>query len=102
MEFQNALRINPRSLDVAVSLAELKRSQSKFDEAIAYYIAAHKIGPLSYQIAYGLGAFGEEPPGRGALTAALRPPRSNDPGRARGVRLDPGSCVHDRSGSGDD
>jgi tetratricopeptide (TPR) repeat protein len=56
IEFQNALRANPRSAEAAIGLADLKRSQSKFDEAIGYYAQAEKIGPLSYPIAYGLGA----------------------------------------------
>jgi len=55
-EFLNALKANPRSVDAATELAELKRSQSKFDEAIGYYTQAAQIGPLSYEIAYGLGA----------------------------------------------
>src|SRR6266700_17876 len=39
-EFQKALKASPRSAEVAVELAELKRSQSKFDEAITYYSQA--------------------------------------------------------------
>ena len=56
IEFQNALKANPRSIDAATELAELKRSQSKFEEAIGYYTQAAQIGPLNYEIAYGLGA----------------------------------------------
>jgi tetratricopeptide (TPR) repeat protein len=41
---------------VATELAELKRSQSKFDEAITYYSRAAEAGSLDYAIAYGLGA----------------------------------------------
>jgi tetratricopeptide (TPR) repeat protein len=55
-EFQNALKANPRSMDAATELAELKRSQSKFDEAITYYTQAAQVGTLNYPIAYGLGA----------------------------------------------
>jgi tetratricopeptide (TPR) repeat protein len=55
-EFQKALKANPRSVEVLTELAELKRAQSKFDEAIAYYAEAEQIGPLNYDIAYGLGA----------------------------------------------
>src|SRR6266480_3571671 len=55
-EFQKALKANPRSIEVSTELAELKRSQSKFDEAIVYYTQAEQIGPLHYEIAYGLGA----------------------------------------------
>jgi tetratricopeptide (TPR) repeat protein len=55
-EFLSALKANPRSVDAATELAELKRSQSKFDEAIGYYMQAAQIGPLSYETAYGLGA----------------------------------------------
>src|SRR5262249_55313779 len=32
------------------------RTQSRFDEAIADYTQAEQIGPLNYEIAYGLGA----------------------------------------------
>jgi tetratricopeptide (TPR) repeat protein len=55
-EFQKALKANPHSIEVSTELAELKRSQSKFDEAIIYYTQAEQIGPLNYEIAYGLGA----------------------------------------------
>jgi tetratricopeptide (TPR) repeat protein len=55
-EFQKALKANPRSIEVSTELAELKRSQSKFDEAIVYYTQAERIGTLNYEIAYGLGA----------------------------------------------
>lgn len=55
-EFLSALKANPRSFDAATELAELKRSQSKFDEAIGYYTQATQNGPLNYEIAYGLGA----------------------------------------------
>jgi tetratricopeptide (TPR) repeat protein len=55
-EFQSALRANPRFVDAALGLADLKRSQSKFDEAIEYYTQAGKSGPPSYPVAYGLGA----------------------------------------------
>jgi tetratricopeptide (TPR) repeat protein len=55
-EFVKALQANPRSFDAATELAELKRSQSKFDEAIGYYTQATQNGPPNYEIAYGLGA----------------------------------------------
>src|ERR1700694_961729 len=55
-EFQKALKANPGSIEVSTELAELKRSQSKFDEAIVYYTQAERIGTLNYEIAYGLGA----------------------------------------------
>jgi tetratricopeptide (TPR) repeat protein len=55
-EFLNALKANPRSVEAATELAELKRSQSKFDEAIIYYMQAARVGTLNYEIAYGLGA----------------------------------------------
>jgi tetratricopeptide (TPR) repeat protein len=54
-EFQKALQAAPRSAEVAIELAELKRSQSKFDEAIIYYSQAGQMGHLSYEAAYGLG-----------------------------------------------
>jgi tetratricopeptide (TPR) repeat protein len=55
-EFKKALDADPHSWEAATELAELKRSQSKFDEAIDYYTQAAKSGSLSYDIAYGLGA----------------------------------------------
>lgn len=55
-EFQNALKANPRSVEVLAEFAGLKRTQSKFDEAITYYSQGAQIGPLTYDIAYGLGA----------------------------------------------
>jgi len=55
-QFQDALKANPRSIEILTELAELKRSQSKFDDAITYYTRADQIGPLNYEIAYGLGA----------------------------------------------
>jgi tetratricopeptide (TPR) repeat protein len=55
-EFQEALRVNPHFVEASIALAELKRSQSKFDEAIGYYAQAERMGRLSYAIAYGLGA----------------------------------------------
>src|SRR5205823_8193203 len=39
-EFKRALEVNPHSMEVSTELAELKRSQSKFDEAIGYYSQA--------------------------------------------------------------
>ena len=55
-EFESALKANPRSIEVLTEFAELKRSQSKFDDAIAYYSQGAEIGPLTYETAYGLGA----------------------------------------------
>jgi tetratricopeptide (TPR) repeat protein len=54
-EFLQALRINPRSVDVLTALGDLKRSERKFEEAISYYAQAAHSGTLSYEIAYGLG-----------------------------------------------
>src|SRR5438067_11411975 len=54
-EFDKALELNPRTAEVSTELAELKRSQSKFDEAITYYLQAEKNGPPNYDVAYGLG-----------------------------------------------
>ena len=56
VEFQKALRANPRSVEVQIELADLKRSQSKFDEAITYYSQAAATGKPIYDAAYGLGA----------------------------------------------
>jgi tetratricopeptide (TPR) repeat protein len=55
-EFRKALDANPRSTEVATEFAELKRSQSKFDEAITYYSQAVQLQPDSYVAVYGLGA----------------------------------------------
>jgi Flp pilus assembly protein TadD len=55
-EFRKALAGDPRSVEAATGMAELKRSQSKFDEAITYYTQAAQLAPLSYDAAYGLGA----------------------------------------------
>ncbi len=55
-EFQKALKINPRSIEVLTELAQLKRSQWKFDEAINYYTQVEQANRLTYEIAYGLGA----------------------------------------------
>src|SRR5438132_6703583 len=41
-EFAKALEVNPRSVEVTTELAELKRSQSKFDEAITYYLRSEE------------------------------------------------------------
>jgi len=55
-EFQKALKINPRSIEVLTELAQLKRTQQKFDEAINYYTQAEQSSPSTFEIAYGLGA----------------------------------------------
>jgi len=55
-EFQKALEAYPHFAEVSTELAEMKRSQSKFDEAISYYLDAERSGALNYDIAYGLGA----------------------------------------------
>jgi len=54
-EFQKALKANPRSVEVLTELADLKRSQMKFDGAISYYTQAEQLDPLNYEIAYDLG-----------------------------------------------
>ncbi len=54
-EFQKALKANPRSVEVLTELADLERSQLKFDEAISYYMQAEQLEPLNYEIAYALG-----------------------------------------------
>jgi tetratricopeptide (TPR) repeat protein len=55
-DFTSALAVNPTLIDVLTELAELKRSQSKFDEAITYYSKAAELAPLNYDAVYGLGA----------------------------------------------
>lgn len=54
-EFQKALKADPRSVEVLMELAELKRSQMKFAEAIPYYTQMEQIDPMNYQAAFGLG-----------------------------------------------
>ena len=55
-EFQKAIEANPNSVEGLTELADLKRSQSKFDEAVVYYARAEQINPQNYEAAYGLGA----------------------------------------------
>jgi len=55
-EFEKAMNANPRSVTVLTEMAELKRSQFKFDEAINYYSRAERLDPTDYEIAYGLGS----------------------------------------------
>ena len=54
-EFQLALRVKPKSVEILTELADLYRSQSKFDQATDLYLQAKDLGQLSYEIAYGLG-----------------------------------------------
>lgn len=54
-EFQLALRVRPKSVEVLTELADLYRSQSKFDQATDLYLQAKDLGQLNYEIAYGLG-----------------------------------------------
>lgn len=54
-EFNAALEANPRSVDALLGLAELKRSQSRFDEALILYRKAEALAGLNHDIAYGLG-----------------------------------------------
>jgi len=54
-EFQKALKANPRSIEAETELADLKRSQRKYDEAIVYYTQADQLDHSNYQIAYGVG-----------------------------------------------
>jgi tetratricopeptide (TPR) repeat protein len=54
-EFQKALKANPRSIEAETELADLKRSQKKYHEAIVYYTQANQLDRSNYQIAYGLG-----------------------------------------------
>ena len=54
-EFQKALKANPRSIEAAIGLGDLNRSQRKYDEAIVLYTQADELDHSNYQIAYGLG-----------------------------------------------
>jgi tetratricopeptide (TPR) repeat protein len=55
-EFLKALAADSYLPEVTIEMAELKRSQSKFDEAIAYYTKAAEQDSVNYDVAYGLGA----------------------------------------------
>jgi len=55
-EYQAALKVNPRSVEVLDALGELKRSEFKLDEALDYYALAAKLVPGHYTSAYGIGA----------------------------------------------
>ena len=54
-EFRAALDAKPNSGEVLAELGNLKRTQSKYEEAIGYYTKAEQAGPLTYDTAYGLG-----------------------------------------------
>lgn len=54
-EYRAALRVNPRSIEALIGLAELKRSQSQFGDAIGIYQDAESLLGLNHDIAYGLG-----------------------------------------------
>ncbi|MGH9840690.1 MAG: tetratricopeptide repeat protein, partial [Blastocatellia bacterium] len=54
-EFNAALAANPKSADALLGLAELKRIQSKFEEALPLYQKAEAIVGLNHDIAYGSG-----------------------------------------------
>lgn len=55
-EFQKVVEINPNSVTGLMQLAELRRSQFKFDEAINYYLRVERLDPMDYETAYGLGS----------------------------------------------
>jgi len=55
-EFRKAIQADPHFVEAVINLAELMRSQSKFEEAITYYTQAAELARLSYDVAYGLGA----------------------------------------------
>ncbi len=54
-EFNAALAANPQSADTLLGLAELKRTQSKFEEALPLYRRAEALVGLNHDIAYGIG-----------------------------------------------
>jgi tetratricopeptide (TPR) repeat protein len=63
-EYRAALEANPRLVEVLVELADLLRSQFRFEEAIEFYSRATAISPRDYAGWYGLGAaflYREEP-----------------------------------------
>lgn len=63
-EYRAALKADPNLVEVLVELADLLRSQFRFDEAIELYTRASKSSPKNYRSVYGLGAaflFKEEP-----------------------------------------
>lgn len=55
-EYLAALKADPQLVEALIALGELKRTDAKLDEAIAYYWRAEKAGVLNYDVAYGLGA----------------------------------------------
>lgn len=63
-EYRAALKADPDLVEALVELADLLRSQFRFDEAIELYTQALEISPKNYPSVYGLGAaslFKEEP-----------------------------------------
>jgi predicted Zn-dependent protease len=54
-ELQAALTLKPDSQELLIALAEIKRTQSKFEEAVPLYQRAAETGGMNYDIAYGLG-----------------------------------------------
>jgi tetratricopeptide (TPR) repeat protein len=55
-EYQAALKTSPASVEILDALGELKRSESKFEEALEYYTRATKLVRRDYTSAYGAGA----------------------------------------------
>jgi tetratricopeptide (TPR) repeat protein len=53
-EYELALRASPNLLEALIGLAEIRREESKCDEAIAVYRRAQVVRP-TYEAAYGLG-----------------------------------------------
>jgi tetratricopeptide (TPR) repeat protein len=54
-EYEAALKVDPRSVEVLCSLGDLERWQLRFDKAIAYYARVLELQPNEYCGVYGLG-----------------------------------------------
>lgn len=54
-EYQAALKVNPRSVEILSALADIERAQYRLDEAVAHYSRALDINPNDFNSLYGLG-----------------------------------------------
>jgi tetratricopeptide (TPR) repeat protein len=54
-EYKTAIRMNPRLLAPLVGLADLKRENGAFQEAMPYYARALEANPSSFDANYGMG-----------------------------------------------
>lgn len=54
-EYQIALQINPRSVEILSAMGDVERAQYHLDEAVTYYSRALEINPNDFNSLYGLG-----------------------------------------------